>query len=38
MPRLIVVVDEFQVLFSDKSTQVKGSVEQSLNTLLKKRP
>ncbi|EJB85467.1 FtsK/SpoIIIE domain-containing protein [Helicobacter pylori] len=36
MPRLIVVVDEFQVLFSDKSTQVKGSVEQSLNTLLKK--
>lgn len=36
MPRLIVVIDEFQVLFSDKSTQVKGSVEQSLNTLLKK--
>ncbi|MGN8402392.1 DNA translocase FtsK [Helicobacter pylori] len=36
MPRLIVVVDEFQVLFSDKSTQVKGSVEGSLNTLLKK--
>ncbi|WP_181349843.1 DNA translocase FtsK [Helicobacter pylori] len=36
MPRLIVVVDEFQVLFSDKSTQVKGSVEQPLNTLLKK--
>ncbi len=36
MPRLIVVVDEFQVLFSDKSTQVKGSVDQSLNTLLKK--
>ncbi|GAA8859394.1 hypothetical protein DUHN8_07290 [Helicobacter pylori] len=36
MPRLIVVVDEFQVLFSDKSTQVKGSVERSLNTLLKK--
>ncbi|MCQ2808160.1 DNA translocase FtsK [Helicobacter pylori] len=33
MPRLIVVVDEFQVLFSDKS---KGSVERSLNTLLKK--
>ncbi len=36
MPRLIVVVDEFQVLFSDKSTQVKGSVERSLNALLKK--
>lgn len=36
MPRLIVVIDEFQVLFSDKSTQVKGSVEGSLNTLLKK--
>ncbi|WQT16429.1 DNA translocase FtsK [Helicobacter pylori] len=36
MPRLIVVIDEFQVLFSDKSTQVKGSVDQSLNTLLKK--
>ncbi|MCQ2877798.1 DNA translocase FtsK [Helicobacter pylori] len=36
MPRLIVVVDEFQVLFSDKSTQVKGSVEWSLNTLFKK--
>ncbi|WP_231210173.1 FtsK/SpoIIIE domain-containing protein [Helicobacter pylori] len=36
MPRLIVVIDEFQVLFSDKSTQMKESVEQSLNTLLKK--
>ncbi len=36
MPRLIVVIDEFQVLFSNKSTQVKGSVERSLNTLLKK--
>ncbi|WP_181370908.1 FtsK/SpoIIIE domain-containing protein [Helicobacter pylori] len=36
MPRLIVVIDEFQVLFSDKFTQVKGSVERSLNTLLKK--
>ncbi|EJB78370.1 hypothetical protein HPHPA27_0018 [Helicobacter pylori Hp A-27] len=36
MPRLIVVIDEFQALFSDKSTQVKESVEQSLNTLLKK--
>ncbi|MFP6282796.1 FtsK/SpoIIIE domain-containing protein [Helicobacter pylori] len=33
MPRLIVVIDEFQMLFSDKS---KGSVERSLNTLLKK--
>ncbi len=33
MPRLIVVIDEFQVLFSDK---FKGSVERSLNTLLKK--
>ncbi|GAA8558656.1 hypothetical protein oki1432_10290 [Helicobacter pylori] len=33
MPRLIVVIDEFQVLFSDKS---KGSVERSLNTLIKK--
>ncbi|WQS68015.1 DNA translocase FtsK [Helicobacter pylori] len=33
MPRLIVVIDEFQVLFSDKS---RGSVERSLNTLLKK--
>ncbi|MGL2626910.1 FtsK/SpoIIIE domain-containing protein [Helicobacter pylori] len=33
MPRLIVVIDEFQVLFSDKS---KGSMERSLNTLLKK--
>ncbi|KOS34640.1 FtsK/SpoIIIE domain-containing protein [Helicobacter pylori] len=36
MPRLIVVIDEFQVLFSDKSTKGKGSVERSLNTLLKK--
>ncbi len=36
MARLIVVIDEFQVLFSDKSTKVKGSVERSLNTLLKK--
>ncbi len=33
MARLIVVIDEFQVLFSDKS---RGSVERSLNTLLKK--
>lgn len=36
MPRLIVVIDEFQVLFSDSSSKGKGSVEQSLNTLLKK--
>ncbi len=36
MPRLIVVIDEFQVLFSDKSTKGKESVERSLNTLLKK--
>ncbi len=36
MPRLIVVVDEFQVLFSDNSTKEKESVERSLNTLLKK--
>ncbi len=34
MPRLIVVVDEFQVLFSDKKR--KGEVEWYLNTLLKK--
>ncbi len=36
MPRLIVVVDEFQVLFSDNSTKGKESVERSLNALLKK--
>ncbi len=30
MPRLIVVVDEFQVLFSDKSTQVKGGAWNDL--------
>ncbi|GAA7704953.1 FtsK/SpoIIIE domain-containing protein [Helicobacter pylori] len=36
MPRLIVMVDEFQVLFSDNSTKGKESVERSLNTLLKK--
>ncbi len=36
MPRLIVVIDEFQVLFSDNSTKGKESVEGSLNTLLKK--
>lgn len=36
MPRLIVVIDEFQVIFSDNSSKGKESVEQSLNTLLKK--
>ncbi len=36
MPRLIVVIDEFQVLFSDNFSKGKESVEQSLNTLLKK--
>ncbi|WP_305876047.1 FtsK/SpoIIIE domain-containing protein [Helicobacter pylori] len=36
MPRLIVVIDEFQVLFSGNSTKEKESVERSLNTLLKK--
>ncbi len=36
MSRLIVVIDEFQVLFSDNSSKGKESVEQSLNTLLKK--
>ncbi|GAA7759927.1 hypothetical protein HpBT0162_08410 [Helicobacter pylori] len=36
IPRLIVVVDEFQVLFSDNSSKGKESVDQSLNTLLKK--
>ncbi len=36
MSRLIVVIDEFQVLFSDNSTKGKESVEQSLNILLKK--
>lgn len=36
MPRLIVVIDEFQALFSDNSSKGKESVEQSLNTLLKK--
>lgn len=34
MPRLIVVIDEFQVLFSDKKG--KGEVERHLNALLKK--
>ncbi|GAA7644674.1 FtsK/SpoIIIE domain-containing protein [Helicobacter pylori] len=34
MPRLIVVIDEFQVLFNDKKG--KGEVERHLNALLKK--
>ncbi|MCQ2916737.1 ATP-binding protein [Helicobacter pylori] len=34
MPRLIVVIGEFQVLFNDKKG--KGEVERHLNTLLKK--
>ncbi|GAA8063757.1 hypothetical protein Neuguinea42_04690 [Helicobacter pylori] len=36
MSRLIVVIDEFQVLFSDNSLKGRDSVEQLLNTLLKK--
>ncbi|GAA7332967.1 FtsK/SpoIIIE domain-containing protein [Helicobacter pylori] len=36
MPRLIVVIDEFQVLFSDSATKEKERVEKYLNTLLKK--
>ncbi|GAA9018929.1 hypothetical protein Taitung20_08940 [Helicobacter pylori] len=36
MPRLIVVIDEFQVLFSDSTTKEKERVERYLNTLLKK--
>ncbi|GAA9095924.1 hypothetical protein Taitung37_02540 [Helicobacter pylori] len=36
IPRLIVMIDEFQVLFSDNSSKGKESVGQSLNTLLKK--
>ncbi len=36
MPRLIVVIDEFQVLFSDSSTKEKERVEAYLTTLLKK--
>ncbi|MFB1289799.1 FtsK/SpoIIIE domain-containing protein [Helicobacter pylori] len=34
MPRLIVVIDEFQVLFNDKKG--KGEMERHLNALLKK--
>ncbi|GAA8979270.1 hypothetical protein Taitung276_11800 [Helicobacter pylori] len=32
MPRLIVVIDEFQVLFSDSTTKEKERVEKYLNT------
>ncbi|WRB72458.1 DNA translocase FtsK [Helicobacter pylori] len=36
MPRLIVVIDEFQVLFSDSATKEKERVERYLKTILKK--
>ncbi len=36
MPRLIVVIDEFQVLFSDSAIKEKERVEVYLNTILKK--
>ncbi|GAA7366838.1 FtsK/SpoIIIE domain-containing protein [Helicobacter pylori] len=36
MTRLIVVIDEFQVLFSDGSTKEKDRVEAYLTTILKK--
>ncbi|GAA8012385.1 hypothetical protein HpCS36_11390 [Helicobacter pylori] len=36
MPRLIVVIDEFQVFFSDSTTKEKERVEKYLNTILKK--
>ncbi len=36
IPRLIVVIDEFQVLFSDGSTKEKERVERYLTTILKK--
>ncbi|GAA8058255.1 FtsK/SpoIIIE domain-containing protein [Helicobacter pylori] len=36
MPRLIVVIDEFQVLFNDSSTKEKERMERYLNTILKK--
>lgn len=36
IPRLIVVIDEFQVLFSDSTTKEKERVEAYLNTILKK--
>ncbi len=36
MPRLIVVIDEFQALFSDSSTKEKERAERYLTTILKK--
>ncbi len=36
MPRLIVVIDEFQVLFSDSATKDKERVEAYLTNILKK--
>lgn len=36
MPRLIVVIDEFQALFSDSTTKEKDRVEAYLTTILKK--
>lgn len=36
MPRLIVVIDEFQVFFSDSATKEKERVEAYLTTILKK--
>ncbi|MGT0077078.1 FtsK/SpoIIIE domain-containing protein [Helicobacter pylori] len=36
MPRLIVVIDEFQALFSDSSTKEKERVEAYLTNILKK--
>ncbi len=36
MPRLIVVVDEFQVLFSDSTSKEKERAERYLTTILKK--
>ncbi|WQT26455.1 AAA family ATPase [Helicobacter pylori] len=36
MPRLIVVIDEFQVLFSESTSKEKERVERYLTTILKK--
>ncbi|WQT03238.1 AAA family ATPase [Helicobacter pylori] len=36
IPRLIVVIDEFQVLFSESTTKEKERVERYLTTILKK--
>ncbi|GAA6777919.1 hypothetical protein HpHA72_02510 [Helicobacter pylori] len=36
MPRLIVVIDEFQVIFSDSTSKEKERVERYLTTILKK--